>query len=119
MVHYFKSGHRTTGSILFGFKIMHHQDLPIASLLHEYVDVTAQLPRDDDCLFITERVSKQHGGKFWGLSSDRLAVIMGKAMRAAGVLLYHSIPASMVLIYIPLDDYRMVWWRSPWYEVSY
>ena len=47
--------------------------------------MSATLPRMDDRLFITERVKTRAIGKYWGLSSQRLAKIMKQAMEAAGI----------------------------------
>ena len=56
-----------------------------ASMCYEYYGLTAAFPSLDDAFFLVSSPDRAHQGKFWGLSSDRLANIMRDAMRVAGV----------------------------------
>ena len=56
-----------------------------ASLCGEYFQLTAALPSYDDAFFLGSYANAAHAGKFWGLSSDRLANVMRDTMRSAGV----------------------------------
>ena len=56
-----------------------------ATLCHEYYNLTSAFPSTDDAFFLVFRADTKHDGKFWGLSSDRLANVMRDAMLSSGV----------------------------------